>query len=51
MDNTFGEKLRKSRLELVLSIPEVDELCNVTKSVISGYECNRFSPTKDILDL
>jgi len=50
-DNTFGERLRKSRLELELSIPEVAELCNVTKSVISGYECNRVNPTKDVLDL
>ena len=50
-DNTFGERLRKSRLKLGLSIPEVAELCNVTKSVISGYECNRINPTKDILDL
>ena len=50
-DNTFGERLRKSRLELGLSIPEVAKLCNVTKSVISGYECNRVNPTKDVLDL
>ena len=46
-DNTFGERLRKSRLELGLSIPEVATLCNVTKSIISGYECNRFNPTKE----
>ena len=50
-DNTFGERLRKSRLELGLSIPEVSELCNVTKSVISGYECNRFNPTREVLNL
>ena len=50
-DNTFGERLRKSRLELGLSIPEVATLCNVTKSVISGYECNRYNPTKEVLDL
>ena len=50
-DNTFGESLRKSRLKLGLSIPEVAELCNVTKSVISGYECNRYNPTKEVLDL
>ena len=50
-DNTFGDRLRKSRLELGLSIPEVAELCNVTKSVISGYECNRINPTKNVLDL
>ena len=41
-DNTFGERLRKSRLELGLSIQEVADMCNVTKSIISGYECNRF---------
>jgi DNA-binding transcriptional regulator YiaG len=50
-DNTFGERLRKSRLELGLSIPEVADLCNVTKSIISGYECNRFNPTKEVLNL
>ena len=50
-DNTFGERLRKSRLELGLSISEVAELCNVTNSVISGYECNRYNPTKEVLDL
>ena len=50
-DNTFGERLRKSRLELGLSISEVAELCNVTKSIISGYECNRYNPTKEVLIL
>ena len=50
-DNTFGERLRKSRLELGLSIPEVASLCNVTKSIISGYECNRYNPTKEVLNL
>ena len=50
-DNTFGERLRKSRLELGLSIPEVADMCNVTKSIISGYECNRFNPTKEVLNL
>ena len=50
-DNTFGEILRKSRLELGLSISEVAELCNVTNSVISGYECNRYNPTKEVLIL
>lgn len=50
-DNTFGERLRKSRLKLGMSIPEVAELCSVTKSVISGYECNRYNPTKEVLDL
>ena len=34
-----------------MSILEVSELCNVTKSVISGYECNRYNPTKEILNL
>ena len=50
-DNTFGERLRKSRLELGLSIHEVAALCNVTKSIISGYECNRYNPTKEVLNL
>ena len=34
-----------------MSIPEVADLCNVTKSIISGYECNRFNPTKEVLNL
>ena len=50
-NNTFGERLKKSRLKLGLSIPEVADLCSVTKSVISGYECNRYNPTKEVLNL
>ena len=50
-DNTFGERLRKSRFKLELSIPKVAGLCNVTKSVIIGYECNRFNPTREVLNL
>ena len=50
-DSTFGERLRKSRLKLGLSISEVANLCNVTNSVISGYECNRYNPTKEVLNL
>lgn len=50
-DDTFGERLKKSRLELELSISDVANLCNVTKSVISGYECNRYNPTKEVLNL
>ena len=34
-----------------MSIPEVASLCNVTKSIISGYECNRYNPTKEVLNL
>ena len=34
-----------------MSIPEVTELCNVTKSVISWYEYNIVNPTKDVLNL
>lgn len=49
-DDTFGQRLRKSRLELGLSISEVAKLCGVTNSVISGYELERYMPTKDILD-
>ena len=50
-DDTFGERLRKSRLELGLSISDVANLCNVTKSIISGYELNRYYPSKEILIL
>ena len=50
-DATFGERLRKFRLELGLSISEVANLCGVTKSVISGYELNRYTPTKYVLNL
>lgn len=48
---TFGDRLRKSRIELGLSISEVVRLCNVTNSIISGYECNRYYPTKEVLNL
>ena len=48
-DDTFGQRLRKSRLELGLSISEVAILCDVTNSIISGYELERYMPTKDIL--
>ena len=34
-----------------MSIPELAEFCNVTKSIISGYECNRFNPTREVLNL
>ena len=37
-DDTFGERLRKSRLELGLSISDVANLCGVTKSIISVYD-------------
>ena len=50
-DDTFGERLRKSRLELGLSISDVANLCGVTKSIISGYEVNRYYPCKKILIL
>lgn len=50
-DNTFGERLRKSRLKLDLSISDVANLCNVTDSVISGYKCNRYNPNKEVLTL
>ena len=41
-DNTFRERLRKSRLELGLSIQEVADMCNVTKSIISVYNFDEF---------
>lgn len=50
-DETFGERLRKSRLELGLSISDVANLCGVTKSIISGYELGRYYPSKEILIL
>lgn len=50
-EDTFGDRLRKSRIELELSISEVAKLCNVTDSVVSGYECNRYYPTKEVLVL
>ena len=48
--DTFGQRLRKSRLELGLSISDVAILCGVTNSIISGYELERYMPTKNILD-
>ena len=50
-DKTFGERLRRSRLELGLSISDVANLCGVTKSIISGYELGRYYPSKEILIL
>lgn len=50
-DDTFGERLRKSRLNLGLSISDVANLCSITDSVISGYECNRYNPSKEVLTL
>ena len=50
-DDTFAERLRKSRLKLGLSISDIANLCNVTDSVISGYECSRYNPTKEVLNL
>lgn len=50
-EDSFGERLRKSRIELGLSISDVASLCKVTKSVINGYECNRYNPTKNVLIL
>ncbi len=50
-EDTFGDRLRKSRIELGLSISEVAKLCGVTDSVVSGYECNRYNPTKEVLIL
>lgn len=32
-------------------IPEVTTLCNATKPVISVYKCNKYNPTKDVLNL
>lgn len=48
-NDTFGQRLPKSRLELALSISHVANLCGVTNSVISGYKLERYIPTKDIL--
>lgn len=50
-EDAFGDRLRKSRIELGLSISEVAKLCNVTNSVVIGYECNRYYPTKEVLNL
>ena len=50
-DNTFGERLRKSRLELGLSVKDVADICKITPSVVNGYELERFYPSKEILDL
>ena len=36
---------------LTLLGPSGCELCNVTRSVISRYECNRYNPTKEVFTL
>ena len=48
-EDTFGERLRKSRLELGLQIKDLAKICGVTPSVISGYEVGRYYPSKEIL--
>ena len=50
-ENTFGQRLRKSRLELGLSVKDVADICKITPSVVNGYELERFYPSKEILDL
>lgn len=50
-EHTLEDRLRKSRLELGLSICEVVGLYHVTKSVISGYDLNGYTPTKEVLKL
>ena len=50
-ENTFGQRLRKSRLELGLSVKDVADICKITPSVVNGYELERFYPSKEILYL
>ena len=49
-ESTFGGRLRKSRIEKDLSIKELASICNVTPSVISSYEVNRYYPSIDTLN-
>lgn len=49
-ENTFGNRLRKNRIDMNISIENLPNLCGVTKSVVIGYEVNRCYPTKEILD-
>jgi DNA-binding XRE family transcriptional regulator len=49
-EDTFGQRLRKSRLELGLTIRDVADICGITTSVVDGYELGRYYPSKEILD-
>ena len=49
-EDTFGNRLRKNRIDINMSIEELANLCGVTKSVVNGYELNRYYPTKEVLD-
>jgi DNA-binding XRE family transcriptional regulator len=49
-EDTFGQRLRKSRVELGLTIRDVADICDVTPSVVDGYELARYYPSKEVLD-
>ncbi|WP_195251917.1 helix-turn-helix domain-containing protein [Romboutsia sp. 1001713B170207_170306_H8] len=50
-ENTFGGRLRKSRLDKNLDIKDLSSICNVTNSIISAYEVGRYYPSISILKL
>lgn len=45
----FVERLKKSGIELNLQIKDIAYIYDVTPSVISGYEAERYYPSKDII--
>lgn len=50
-EDTFGGRLRKSRIESGLAIGDVTDVCGVTNSVVSGYELDRYFPSKEVFDI
>ena len=43
--NTYGDHIRKKRLDLNLNQPQVAKLMNVTTDTITNWELNRGNPT------
>ncbi|HZK95263.1 MAG TPA: helix-turn-helix transcriptional regulator [Prolixibacteraceae bacterium] len=47
--NTYGDHLRKKRLDLNLSQPQVAKIINVTTDSITNWELNRGTPTLTLI--
>ncbi|HEY3390838.1 MAG TPA: helix-turn-helix transcriptional regulator [Prolixibacteraceae bacterium] len=43
--NTYGDHIRKKRLDLNLSQPQIAKIINVTTDSITNWELNRVTPT------
>jgi len=47
--NTYGDHLRKKRLDLNLSQPQVAKIINVTTDSITNWELNRGTPNLNLI--